>query len=153
VKPHRRKRLSIIIFIALSLSVAIGLGAYALRQNINLFYTPTQVAQGEVAVGQHFRIGGMVRMGSLVSAPDSLKVSFAATDYASDVTIHYDGILPDLFREGQSVVAEGAVDAAGVFTATRVRAKHDENYMSAEVKAAMEAAGASSENHSSLAEQ
>jgi cytochrome c-type biogenesis protein CcmE len=133
--------------------MAIGLGVYALRQNINLFYTPTQVAEGEVEVGQHFRIGGMVKMGSFVSAQDSLKVSFAATDYASDVTINYDGILPDLFREGQSVVAEGAVNAAGVFQATRVLAKHDENYMSAEVKAAMEAAGASTENHSSLAEQ
>ena len=83
MKPHRRKRLSIIIFIALSLSVAIGLGAYALRQNINLFYTPTQVSQGEVAVGQYIRIGGMVKVGSLESASDSLKVRFAATDYAT----------------------------------------------------------------------
>lgn len=152
MKPHRRKRLSIIVFIAVSLSVAIGLTAFALRQNINLFYTPTQVAQGEVKPGQHIRIGGMVKTGSFESASDSLKVQFAATDYATDVTIHYEGILPDLFREGQSVVAEGTVDAAGVFQATRVLAKHDENYMSAEVKAAMDAAGASPENHSSLVE-
>ena len=152
MKPHRRKRLSIIIFIAVSLSIAIGFGAFALRQNINLFYTPTQVSQGEVAAGQHIRIGGMVKMGSLESAADSLQVRFAATDYATDVMVHYDGILPDLFREGQSVVAEGTVDAAGVFQATRVLAKHDENYMSAEVKAAMEAAGASTENHASLSE-
>ena len=153
MKPHRRKRLSIIIFIAVGLSVAVGLTAYALRQNINLFYTPTQIAQGEVSVGQRIRIGGMVKMGSFESASDSLQVQFAATDYATDVTIKYEGILPDLFREGQSVVAEGTVDAAGIFQATRVLAKHDENYMSAEVKAAMEAAGASEENHSSLAEK
>lgn len=152
MKPHRRKRLSIIIFIAVGLSVAVGLTAFALRQNINLFYTPTQIARGEVEPGQRIRIGGMVKMGTFESARDSLKVQFAATDYANDVTIQYEGILPDLFREGQSVVAEGSVDAAGVFQATRVLAKHDENYMSAEVKAAMEAAGASPDNHPNLAE-
>lgn len=152
MKPHRRKRLSIIIFIAVGLSVAVGLTAFALRQNINLFYTPTQIARGEVEPGQRIRIGGMVKMGTFESASDSLKVQFAATDYANDVTIQYEGILPDLFREGQSVVAEGSVDAAGVFQATRVLAKHDENYMSVEVKAAMEAAGASPDNHPNLSE-
>jgi len=134
------------------LSVAVGLTAFALRQNINLFYTPTQIARGEVEPGQRIRIGGMVKMGTFESARDSLKVQFAATDYANDVTIQYEGILPDLFREGQSVVAEGSVDAAGVFQATRVLAKHDENYMSAEAKAAMEAAGASPDNHPNLSE-
>lgn len=147
MKPHRRKRLGIILFIATGLSVAIGLTLYALSQNIDLFYTPTQVAQGEVAAGQRIRIGGMVREGSLVSADDSLAVEFVATDYVHDVPIFHEGILPDLFREGQGIVVEGSLDTAGVFQASRVLAKHDENYMSPEVKAALDAAGASAESH------
>ena len=147
MKPHRRKRLGIILFIATGLSVAIGLTLYALSQNIDLFYTPTQVAQGEVAAGQRIRIGGMVREGSVVSADDSLAVEFVATDYVHDVPIFHEGILPDLFREGQGIVVEGSLDTAGVFQASRVLAKHDENYMSPEVKAALDAAGASSESH------
>jgi cytochrome c-type biogenesis protein CcmE len=147
MKPHRRKRLGIILFIATGLSVAIGLTLYALSQNIDLFYTPTQVAQGEVAAGQRIRIGGMVREGSVVSADDSLAVEFVATDYVHDVPIFHEGILPDLFREGQGIVVEGSLDPAGVFQASRVLAKHDENYMSPEVKAALDAAGASPEGH------
>ena len=147
MKPHRRKRLGIILFIATGLSVAIGLTLYALSQNIDLFYTPTQVAQGEVAAGQRIRIGGMVREGSVVSADDSLAVEFLATDYVHDVPIFHEGILPDLFREGQGIVVEGSLDIAGVFQASRVLAKHDENYMSPEVKAALDAAGASTESH------
>ena len=106
-----------------------------------LFYTPTQVAQGEVNAGQRIRIGGMVREGSVQSAADSLAVRFVATDYANDVPIYHEGILPDLFREGQGIVVEGSLDNAGVFQASRVLAKHDENYMSPEVKAALDAAG------------
>jgi len=147
MKPHRRKRLGIILFIATGLSVAVGLTLYALSQNIDLFYTPTQVAQGEVAAGQRIRIGGMVREGSVVSADDSLAVEFVATDYVHDVPIFHEGILPDLFREGQGIVVEGSLDIAGVFQASRVLAKHDENYMSPEVKAALDAAGASTESH------
>ena len=147
MKPHRRKRLGIILFIATGLSVAVGLTLYALSQNIDLFYTPTQVAQGEVAAGQRIRIGGMGREGSLVSADDSLAVEFVATDYVHDVPIFHEGILPDLFREGQGIVVEGSLDTAGVFQASRVLAKHDENYMSPEVKAALDAAGASPESH------
>jgi cytochrome c-type biogenesis protein CcmE len=147
MKPHRRKRLGIILFIATGLSVAIGLTLYALSQNIDLFYTPTQVAQGEVAAGQRIRIGGMVREGSVVSADDSLAVEFVAPDYVHDVPIFHEGILPDLFREGQGIVVEGSLDTAGVFQASRVLAKHDENYMSPEVKAALDAAGASPESH------
>ncbi|MEQ8314703.1 MAG: cytochrome c maturation protein CcmE [Gammaproteobacteria bacterium] len=147
MKPHRRKRLGIIVFIAMGLSLAIGLTLFALRQNINMFYTPTQVAGGEVSSGVNFRIGGMVKEGSIAEAQDSLMVQFVTTDYVSDVPVRYEGILPDLFREGQGVVAEGQIDANGVFQASKVLAKHDENYMSAEVKAALDAAGASSENH------
>ncbi|MEQ8954297.1 MAG: cytochrome c maturation protein CcmE [Gammaproteobacteria bacterium] len=147
MKPHRRKRLSIILFIGASLSVAVGLALFALSQNIDLFYTPTQVADGEVQVGQQIRIGGMVREGSLRSSTDSLQVEFQTTDYLNDVWVRYEGILPDLFREGQGVVIEGTVDGSGVFLASRVLAKHDENYMSQEVRAALDAAGASTENH------
>ncbi|HJN96350.1 MAG TPA: cytochrome c maturation protein CcmE [Gammaproteobacteria bacterium] len=147
MKPHRRKRLGIILFIAAGLSVSVGLILYAMSQNINLFYTPTQVADGEVEVGQRIRIGGMVKEGSYVSAEDSLQVRFETTDFVNAVPILYEGILPDLFREGQGIVAEGTVDAEGVFHASRVLAKHDENYMSQEVKAALDAAGAAPENH------
>ena len=147
MKPHRKERLSLILFITTGLSLAIGLTLFALSQNINLFYTPTQVAQGEVETGQRIRIGGMVKDGSFRSANDSLRVQFATTDYINEVTIHYEGILPDLFREGQGIVVEGAIDDLGVFQASRVLAKHDENYMSQEVKAALDAAGASAENH------
>jgi cytochrome c-type biogenesis protein CcmE len=147
MKPHRRKRLGIILFIAAGLSVAIGLTLFALSQNIDLFFTPTQVAQGEVNPGDRVRIGGMVREGSVESAEDSLQVRFATTDYVHDVDVHYEGILPDLFREGQGVVVEGSIDPNGVFQASRVLAKHDENYMSPEVKAALDAAGASADNH------
>ena len=115
---------------------------------MNMFYTPSQVAMGEVEVGRRFRIGGMVKEGSFVSDSDSLKVRFEATDYAHVVPVEYEGILPDLFREGQGIVAEGSVDSQGVFSASKVLAKHDENYMSQEVKAALDASGASTANNS-----
>ena len=149
MKPHRQKKLSMILFITAGLSVSVGLILYAMSQNINLFYTPTQVAQGEVRAGQRIRIGGMVKEGSLVSANDSLQVRFETTDYVHAVPIEYEGILPDLFREGEGIVAEGSVDASGVFHASRVLAKHDENYMSQEVKAALDAAGVDTVNHPS----
>ncbi len=145
MKAHRRKRLGAIMFIAGGLSITVGLTLYALSQNIDLFYTPTQVAQGEVNAGQRIRIGGMVREGSVQSAVDSLVVRFVATDFVNDVPIYHEGILPDLFREGQGIVVEGSLDNAGVFQASRVLAKHDENYMSPEVKAALDAAGTSAE--------
>lgn len=149
MKPHRRKKLGIIIFIAAGLSVAAGVTLFALSQNINMFFTPTQVADGEVQTGTYFRIGGMVKEGSVLRSEDSLEVKFITTDFVSDVPIQYEGILPDLFREGQGIVAEGQVDVAGVFQASKVLAKHDENYMSAEVKAAMDAAEASGKSQNS----
>ena len=147
MKPHRRKRLGAILFVAFGLSVAVTLTLFALSQNINMFYSPTQVANGEVESGTLFRIGGMVKDGSVEQQQDSLAVSFVTTDFVHDVPIEYEGILPDLFREGQGIVAEGSLDALGVFQASRVLAKHDENYMSPEVRAALEQAGASPENH------
>lgn len=142
MKPHRRKKLGILIFIATGLSLAIGLSLYALSNNIDLFFTPTQVAAGEVTPGQRIRVGGMVKEGSVEHSDETLQVSFITTDYSNDVRIHYSGILPDLFREGQGIVAEGSMTAEGLFVASRVLARHDENYMSVEVKAALDAAEA-----------
>jgi cytochrome c-type biogenesis protein CcmE len=141
MKPHRRKKLGIIIFIAAGLGTAIGLSLFALSNNIDLFFTPTQVAAGEVTPGQRIRVGGMVKEGSVEHNQDILEVSFITTDYNHDVRVHYAGILPDLFREGQGIVAEGSISPDGTFIASRVLAKHDENYMSVEVKAALDAAG------------
>ncbi len=140
MKPHRRKTLGIIIFIAAGLSVAIGLSLYALSSNIDLFFTPTQIAAGEVQPGQRIRVGGMVKEGSIRHSEEQLQVNFITTDYAHEVDVQYNGILPDLFREGQGIVAEGSITPEGQFLASRVLAKHDENYMSVEVKAAMDAA-------------
>ena len=147
MKPHRRKRLGVVLFVAFGLSVAVALTLFALSQNINMFYSPTQVANGEVETGTLFRIGGMVKDGSVEQRQESLTVSFVTTDFVHDVPIEYEGILPDLFREGQGIVAEGRLNATGVFQASRVLAKHDENYMSPEVQAALEQAGANPENH------
>ena len=148
MKLHRKRKLAVILFVATGLSATVGLTLFALGQNMNMFYTPSQVAMGEVEVGQRFRIGGMVKEGSFVSDSDSLKVRFETTDYAHAVPVEYEGILPDLFREGQGIVAEGSVDSQGVFSASKVLAKHDENYMSQEVKAALDASGASTANNS-----
>ena len=147
MKPHRRKRLGVILFVAFGLSVAVMLTLFALSQNINMFYTPTEVANGEVETGTMFRIGGMVKDGSVEQQQESLAVSFVTTDFVHDVPIEYEGILPDLFREGQGIVAEGRLDTLGVFQASRVLAKHDENYMSPEVRAALEQAGVNPDNH------
>lgn len=146
MKSHRKRKLAVIIFIATGLSATIGLTFFALGQNMNMFYTPSQVALGEVEIGQRFRIGGMVKEGTFFSAADSLQVRFETTDFVHAVPVEYEGILPDLFREGQGVVAEGSVDSRGIFNASRVLAKHDENYMSQEVKAALDAAGVSEAN-------
>lgn len=142
MKPHRRKKLGILIFIATGLSLAVGLSLYALSNNIDLFFTPTQVAAGEVTPGQRIRVGGMVKEGSVEHSDETLQVSFITTDYSNDVRIFYSGILPDLFREGQGIVAEGSMTPEGLFVASRVLARHDENYMSVEVKAALDAAEA-----------
>ena len=124
MKLHRKRKLAVILFVATGLSATVGLTLFALGQNMNMFYTPSQVAMGEVEVGRRFRIGGMVKEGSFVSDSDSLKVRFETTDYAHAVPVEYEGILPDLFREGQGIVAEGSVDSQGVFSASTVSYTH-----------------------------
>lgn len=140
--PVRKKRLTIILFLLAGLSIAVGLTTYALRQNINLFYDPTQIAAGEAPLDVRIRAGGMVEEGSVLRDPESLKVEFKVTDFNSSVLIEYTGILPDLFAEGQGVVAMGRMTENGRFVADQVLAKHDENYMPPEVQEALDRASA-----------
>ncbi|MCQ4320932.1 cytochrome c maturation protein CcmE [Stutzerimonas stutzeri] len=143
MNPVRKKRLFIILAILAGVGVAVTLALSALQENINLFYTPTQIAAGEAPEGTRIRAGGMVEEGSVQRSNDSLTVTFRVTDYAEAVTIQYRGILPDLFREGQGIVALGRVNADGILVADEVLAKHDENYMPPEVTAALEKSGKS----------
>lgn len=138
---HRQQKLAIVLFIIFGSALAIGLVLYALKEGINVFYTPTEISAGDVPNGQSFRIGGMVKAGSVIKQGlEGAQVNFITTDFCNDVLVSYSGPLPDLFREGQGVVADGALDERGVFQATQILAKHDENYMSAEVKASLDAA-------------
>lgn len=131
--PKRLQRLSLIVLIIVMLAGSVGLVLYALRQNISLFYSPTQVVANEVPNGSVFRMGGLVGKGSLYRKSGELIVSFAVTDNNKAVTVRYKGLLPDLFREGQGIVAQGRLNAKGEFIADQVLAKHDENYMPREV--------------------
>lgn len=137
----RKKRLYIVLAILIGAGIAVALALMALSQNINLFYTPTQIANGEAPVDTRIRAGGMVAEGSLKRSGDSLDVEFVVTDFAKNVTIRYRGILPDLFREGQGIVALGKLNADGVLVADEVLAKHDENYMPPEVTKALQESG------------
>ena len=139
--PIRKKRLTIVLFLVAGIALAVGLTAYALRQNINLFYDPSQISAGEAPVDVRIRAGGMVEEGSVVRDPDSLKVQFRVTDFNASVPVEYVGILPDLFAEGQGVVAMGRLNGQGRFVADQVLAKHDENYMPPEVAEALKKSG------------
>ncbi|WP_342243510.1 cytochrome c maturation protein CcmE [Pseudomonas sp. OTU5201] len=141
MNPVRKKRLFIILAIVAGVGVAVALALSALQQNINLFYTPTQIASGEAPQDTRIRAGGMVEKGSVQRTGDSLDVQFVVTDFAKSVTIRYHGILPDLFREGQGIVALGKLNADGVLVADEVLAKHDENYMPPEVTKALKESG------------
>lgn len=139
--PKRKQRLMIVLFIVLGVGVAVGLTLFALNQNINLFYSPTQIANGEAPHNTRIRAGGMVVENSVKRDSNSLFVQFDITDYDKTVTVEYTGILPDLFREGQGIVAQGTLNERGVLNAAEVLAKHDENYMPPEVADALEKAG------------
>ncbi|QTD35010.1 cytochrome c maturation protein CcmE [Pseudomonas fluorescens] len=143
MNPLRKKRLIIILAILVGVGAAVGLALSALQQNINLFYTPTQIANGEAPQDTRIRAGGMVEKGSLQRSTDSLDVKFVVTDFNKSVTIAYRGILPDLFREGQGIVALGKLNADGVVVADEVLAKHDEKYMPPEVTKALKDSGQS----------
>ena len=136
----RHKRILAVALILLGMGIATLLILTAFEKNLMYFYTPSEVAQGEVPTNRKFRIGGMVVDGSVVRNEDTLAVQFDLTDTAHVVTVEYNGILPDLFREGQGIVANGTVNDNGHFIAAEVLAKHDENYMPPEVAEALEKA-------------
>lgn len=137
---RKQRRLTMIGGALAVLAIAAGLVLNALRDSIVFFSTPQMVAVKQIPVGKRFRLGGMVEQGSLVRG-DNLAVSFKVSDGGATLPVAYKGILPDLFREGQGVVAEGALDASGVFKADTVLAKHDENYMPKEVADALKKQG------------
>ena len=141
MRAKRKQRLYLVILLVAGLSVAVGLTLMALQQNINLFFTPTQIVDGEAPQGVAFRIGGMVVDDSLERSDQDLSVQFQITDTAKSVPVRYTGILPDLFREGQGVVALGRLDGK-TFVASEVLAKHDENYMAPEAAEAIKQANA-----------
>ncbi|QAU23939.1 cytochrome c biogenesis protein CcmE [Dyella sp. M7H15-1] len=136
MNPTRQRRLTIIIAILVAIIIASALTVYALQQNMNYLFTPSQVQAGDATHYKTFRLGGMVKQGSIQRSNDSLKVTFTVVDAGSAMPVEYNGILPDLFRENQSVIATGHMDSAR-FIATEVLAKHDETYMPKELKEAM----------------
>jgi len=137
VKP-RHKRAVIIVGALIAISIAAVLILNALNSNIALYVTPSEVAAGKSPAGQVFRIGGMVKDGSIKR--DGLTVNFVITDMVKDIPVAYTGILPDLFKEGKGAVIQGRLDPSGRFVASEVLAKHDENYMPPEAKHALEQA-------------
>lgn len=127
-KIHKRRIYYVCLFVT-GLAIAAGLILYALKQNINVFLTPTQLAEKHVTPDYRIRLGGMVKQGSVVRDYESLGVHFIVTDLKHETSVRYTGILPDLFREGKGVIAEGYLEKDGTFNATQILAKHDENYM------------------------
>jgi len=120
---------------------AVAFGINAFNDSLMLFHSPSDVAAGNVEAGKPFRIGGMVVEGSVQRNQEDLQVSFSLTDHSQTVPVTFTGILPDLFSEGQGIVALGAIDTSGQFSATKVLAKHDENYMPPEIADALERSG------------
>ena len=139
MKPRTRRFAWIVGGLAV-LGVAAAFVLNAFQSNLVFFFTPTQVAAREAPQGRPFRIGGLVVAGSLARDPDSLTVRFRVTDTARTIPVSYTGLLPDLFKEGKGVVAQGTLGPDGVFRASEVLAKHDENYMPPEAKAAVDQA-------------
>jgi cytochrome c-type biogenesis protein CcmE len=137
---RKGKRLVLIGGALAILAVAVGLVLFALRDNIVFFYTPSELAQKQLAPGARLRIGGLVKEGS-VTRGDNRNVAFAVTDRTSDLRVSYTGLLPDLFREGQGVVVDGTLGPDGAFRADSVLAKHDERYMPREVADALKKQG------------
>jgi cytochrome c-type biogenesis protein CcmE len=137
MKP-RQKRIALIVGGLAALGIASAFVLNALDSNIAFFVTPSEIAAGKAPQGKAFRVGGMVKEGSVVR--DNLTVSFIITDTAQDVKVSYTGILPDLFKEGKGAVAQGRINPDGSFSATEVLAKHDENYMPPEAQHAVDQA-------------
>jgi len=139
MNPTRKRRLTIVLLILAAAVVAVGLTVFALQRNMNYLFTPSQVRGGQAGNYSTFRLGGMVKAGSIIRSSQSLKVGFTVVDADGAMPVEYTGILPDLFRDNQSVIATGHM-AGDHFVATEVLAKHDETYMPKELKDAMEKA-------------
>ncbi|MDX1710262.1 MAG: cytochrome c maturation protein CcmE [Rhodovibrionaceae bacterium] len=138
---RKRRRMAILGLAMLALAGAAALVLTAFEENIVFFYSPSEVQAGEAPQDRAFRLGGLVKPGSIDKSGDGVTVRFVVTDTANDVQVSYSGILPDLFREEQGIVAEGKLGAGGVFKAREVLAKHDENYMPPEVAEALKQSG------------
>ena len=135
--PVRKKRLILIGLMVAGVAIAVGFALNAFNQNLMFFYSPSEVIAGDAPEDHPFRLGGLVTTGSVQRQPDGLTTQFDVTDNEKTVTIQYTGILPDLFREGQGIVAHGRLNEGGIFVADEVLAKHDENYMPPEVAASL----------------
>jgi cytochrome c-type biogenesis protein CcmE len=138
--PIRKKRLTLIGMMVAGIGIATFLALKAFDDNLMFFFSPSEVVAGEAPTGHPFRVGGLVTDGSVQRLPDGLTTQFDVTDNAQTVSVQYTGILPDLFREGQGIVAMGQLDDQGNFVASEVLAKHDENYMPPEVADSMKTA-------------
>lgn len=137
--PKRKQRLMVVFLIILGVGATVALAVTAFQQNMLFFFSPTQIAAGEAPKNRQIRIGGMVSKGSVQRVSNSLEVKFDVTDFAHTVKVSYEGILPDLFREGQGIIAIGDMQPDGSFVAKEVLAKHDEKYMPPEVAQIMKA--------------
>jgi len=137
----RRRRMMLVGLIVLGVGAAVAFALTAFQDNLLYFYTPSDVSAGKAPADKAFRLGGMVPEGSFKRPAGSMEATFVLTDYASNVTVKYAGVLPDLFREGQGVVARGRLGDDGVFVAEEVLAKHDENYMPPDVADALRKQG------------
>jgi cytochrome c-type biogenesis protein CcmE len=138
--PKRKQRLLLIGLMVTGVSIAAGFALKAFNENLMFFYTPSKVATGEAPTGHLIRVGGLVTKGSVKRQSDGLTVTFDITDYNNTIKVQYTGILPDLFREGQGIVAHGRLQNDMMFVADEVLAKHDENYMPPEVADALKTA-------------
>jgi cytochrome c-type biogenesis protein CcmE len=141
VTPTRKRRLIAVLLILAGVGVASTVAFYSLQENMLYFQSPSDLAGQPIPPGRQFRLGGLVKPGSVSRGQDGLAMRFVVTDGPEDVTVEYVGILPDLFREGQGVIARGALNGVGLFEASEVLAKHDENYMPPEVADALEQSG------------
>jgi len=133
----RRKRLFVVLGILGGVAASVSLAVMASRENIMFYFDPTQVVEGKAPIAKRFRIGGMVLKGSVDRKPGDLRVRFVLSDFAHEVPVEYTGVLPDLFREGQGIIAHGTMNTNGAFVADEVLAKHDEKYMPPEVAASL----------------
>jgi cytochrome c-type biogenesis protein CcmE len=140
MRAARKKRLYLVVLMIAGIGVAVGFALNAFNQNLMYFYSPSEVLSGDAPKERMFRIGGLVTAGSVHRLANDLTINFDVTDQLKTVTVEYTGILPDLFREGQGIIAHGKLRDDGVFVADEVLAKHDENYMPPEVAASLKAA-------------